>query len=70
MSNILKPNSRSRLWRMTRRKRPKYPSLKPGEQVDMERPECGRNVAIQTYTDGKPNKRRVTVGAFVFGRGA
>lgn len=64
---IQKPNAPSRLWRATRRKRPTYPTLKPGESRDVERPECGRNVAIKTPETIK-NGRRVTEGTFILSR--
>lgn len=67
--HILKPNSPSRRWRMLRRKRPVYPVLAPGEQKDVEREECGRNVAIRTESNLKTGPR-VTVRSFVFAREA
>jgi hypothetical protein len=65
---ILKPNAPSRLWRATRRKRYVYPkSIVPGNHADLERPECGRNVAIKTPETIK-NGRRVTEGTFIYCR--
>lgn len=66
--SILKPKSRSRIWRKSRRKRPTYPAVKVGEQQLVQRDECGRNVSVP-YTDAGGKRQRTVINrAFVFGR--
>jgi hypothetical protein len=64
---IVKPNSPSRLWRATRRKRPHYPSFPVGEGHEVERPECGRNIELLT-PESKKRGRKVMQGKFLLER--
>lgn len=48
-----------------RRRRPDYPALKPGQEVVLERPECG-NMHCNPIRRG--HRRRMRHGNFLFSR--
>lgn len=61
---INKPNTASRRYRKTRRRRPEYPVIDRGTSVAVEREECGINIE---YAPTKPaHARRVLAKKFIF----